>query len=78
MSNFHVFSHSNRKTEDALRLGAHYFHTTSTNPEIFEQYKHKLDLIINSVSNNIDWNSYIQLLNLDGAIVGSPWVAIER
>ena len=65
----HVFSHSDKKKADATRMGAHYFHSTSANPEIFKQYVNTFDLILNSVSSALDWDPYIGMLKLDGAIV---------
>ena len=63
-----VLSHSQRKQEDALRLGADHFYATS-NPETFEKLQGTLDLIICTVSAVIDWNQYLSLLKLDGAMV---------
>ena len=68
-----VLSHSNKKQEDAKHLGAHHFYATS-NPETFTGLKGRFDLIINTVSAEIDWNQYLSLVKLDGSmvVVGVP------
>ncbi|MBC7691140.1 MAG: NAD(P)-dependent alcohol dehydrogenase [Methylotenera sp.] len=68
-----VLSHSNKKQEDARRLGADHFHATS-DPATFQKLAGSFDLIINTVSADIDWNQYLSLVNLDGSmvVVGVP------
>jgi uncharacterized zinc-type alcohol dehydrogenase-like protein len=68
-----VLSHSNKKQEDAKRLGADHFHATS-DPATFKKLAGTFDLIINTVSAEIDWNQYLSLLKLDGSmvVVGVP------
>lgn len=69
-----VLSHSEKKREDAMKLGAHDFLLTKT-PEVFEAHALKFDLIINTVSSaDIDLGSYLSLLKLDGTLVsvGAP------
>ncbi|MDE1813053.1 MAG: NAD(P)-dependent alcohol dehydrogenase [Thaumarchaeota archaeon] len=68
-----VLSHSLKKQEDGKKLGADYFYTTS-DPETFEKLKGHFDLIINTVSAELDWNQYLELLALDGSmvVVGIP------
>ncbi len=68
-----VLSQSLRKQEDAKKLGADHFYATS-DPETFEKLKGYFDLIINTVSADLDWNLYLELLALDGAmvVVGIP------
>ncbi|MDE1724890.1 MAG: NAD(P)-dependent alcohol dehydrogenase [Thaumarchaeota archaeon] len=68
-----VLSHSLKKQEDGKKLGADHFYATS-DPETFEKLKGYFDLIINTVSAEIDWNQYLELLTLDGSmiIVGIP------
>lgn len=68
-----VLSQSNKKQEDAKRLGADHFFATS-NHETFTKLQNNFDLIINTVSDRIDWNQYLQLLKLDGSmvIIGVP------
>jgi len=68
-----VLSHSLKKQEDGKKLGADHFYTTS-DPTTFEKLKGYFDLIINTVSADLDWNQYLDLLTLDGAmvVVGIP------
>jgi uncharacterized zinc-type alcohol dehydrogenase-like protein len=64
-----VLSHSLRKQEDARRLGADSFYATS-DPLTFTTKLHGyFDLIINTVSTQIDWNQYLDLLKVDGSLV---------
>lgn len=63
-----VFSQSTRKQADAKRLGADYFHATS-DPATFEKLQNRFDLILNTVSADVDWNQYVNLLKTDGALV---------
>jgi len=68
-----VLSHSIKKHEDAIRLGAdHYFDTTEE--ETFRTLTGSLDLIINTVSASINIDAYLGLLKLDGTLVnvGAP------
>jgi uncharacterized zinc-type alcohol dehydrogenase-like protein len=68
-----VLSHSLNKRDDALRLGADHYHATS-DPETMEKLKKTFDLIVNTVSAEIDWNQYLELLKVDGTmvVVGVP------
>jgi len=68
-----VLSHSLKKLEDAKRMGAHHFYATSE-PKTFESLKGYFDLIVNTVSVELDLNQYTNLLALDGTmvIVGLP------
>ncbi len=68
-----VLSHSLKKLEDAKRMGAHHFYATS-DPKTFEILKGYFDLIVNTVSVELDLNQYTNLLALDGTmvIVGLP------
>ena len=72
-----VFSQSLKKQSDGKRLGADHFYATS-DPATFVKCKGSFDLIINTVSSGIDWNQYLDLLNIDGTmvIVGVPDRAI--
>ena len=63
-----VLSQSLRKKEDGIRLGADQYYATS-DPETFVKLKGYFDLILNTVSADIDWNQYLDLLKLDGAMV---------
>jgi uncharacterized zinc-type alcohol dehydrogenase-like protein len=68
-----VLSHSDKKREDSARLGAKHYYNTSS-PETFSKLKGTFDLIINTVSANLDWNQYLGLLKHDGTmvVVGIP------
>ncbi len=72
-----VLSHSESKKEDALKFGADHFYSTK-NEKVFEDLASKFDLIINTVSAEIDWNKYLNLLARDGSMVilGIPSDAI--
>ena len=63
-----VLSHSLKKQEDAKRLGADKFYSTS-DPNTFDAFVGYFDLIINTVSVNLDLNKYLNMLTLDGAMV---------
>ncbi|QLH41895.1 MAG: NAD(P)-dependent alcohol dehydrogenase [Coxiellaceae bacterium] len=64
-----VLSHSDKKREDAIKMGAHRFLATQ-NREIFKEYANYFDLIINTVSSaDIDMSNYFGLLKLDGTLV---------
>jgi len=63
-----VLSQSLKKQEDGKRLGAdHYFATSD--PETFTRLADAFDLIINTVSANIDLNAMFGLLALNGTLV---------
>ena len=68
-----VLSQSLRKQEDGKRLGADHFYATS-DPETFKKLARSFDLIINTVSGEMDWNQYLSLLKVDGSmvVVGVP------
>jgi uncharacterized zinc-type alcohol dehydrogenase-like protein len=68
-----VLSHSMKKVDDAKRLGADHFYATS-DPETFTKLSGTFDLMINTVSAEMDWNQYLGLLRLDGSmvVVGIP------
>jgi uncharacterized zinc-type alcohol dehydrogenase-like protein len=63
-----VLSHSDKKKSDAKRLGADHFYATS-DPKTFEILAHTFDLIICTVSHDIDWNQYLDLVKVDGSMV---------
>jgi uncharacterized zinc-type alcohol dehydrogenase-like protein len=63
-----VLSHSLRKQADGKRMGADHFYAT-TDPETFQKLQSHFDLIINTVSVDMDWNEYLNLLKVDGAMV---------
>lgn len=68
-----VLSHSERKREDAKKMGADEFYATS-NPETFKKLRGSFDLIINTVSAEMDWNPYFGMLKIEGSmvVVGVP------
>ena len=68
-----VLSQSLKKQEDGLRLGGdHYFATSD--PDTFAQLAGTFDLIVNTVSANLDLDAYMALLAVDGTLVevGAP------
>ncbi|WP_178362097.1 NAD(P)-dependent alcohol dehydrogenase [Mycolicibacterium hippocampi] len=73
-----VLSQSLKKMEDGLRLGASEYHATS-DPETFKKLRGSFDLILNTVSANLDLGAYLGLLKLDGTLVelGMPENAME-
>jgi alcohol dehydrogenase (NADP+) len=68
-----VFSHSAGKRNDALRLGADDFVDTSNGDEL-DSRRGQYDLIINTVSADIDLEPYLHLSKVDGdlVLVGLP------
>lgn len=68
-----VLSQSLRKQQDAMRLGADKFLATS-DPATFTKLQRYFDLIVNTVSADIDWNEYLKLLKIDCSmvVVGIP------
>jgi uncharacterized zinc-type alcohol dehydrogenase-like protein len=68
-----VLSQSLKKSADGKRMGADHFCATS-DPETFTKLQGYFDLIINTVSSGLDWNQYMDLLKVDGAmvVVGIP------
>ncbi|UOQ84735.1 NAD(P)-dependent alcohol dehydrogenase [Gracilibacillus salinarum] len=68
-----VLSQTLNKKEDGMQFGADHYYATSS-PETFEQLAGTFDLIINTVSANIDINAHLSLLTLDGTLVnvGAP------
>ena len=63
-----VLSQSLKKMEDGLRLGAHHYYATS-DPDNFRKLRGSFDLIINTVSVNLDLGAYLKLLEVDGTLV---------
>lgn len=68
-----VLSQSLKKKEDGLKLGADHYYATS-DPETFKQLAGSFDLIVNTVSAQINIDAYLSLLALDGTLVnvGAP------
>lgn len=63
-----VLSHSDKKKDDAKRLGADHFYSTADG-SVFAKLAKSFDLILNSVSVDLDWNQYLSTLKRDGALV---------
>lgn len=63
-----VLSQSLKKMEDGLRLGAEHYYATS-DPETFKKLRGNFDIILNTVSANLDLGAYLNLLTLDGTLV---------
>jgi uncharacterized zinc-type alcohol dehydrogenase-like protein len=63
-----VLSQSLRKRDDALRLGADHYYATS-DPATFTSLAGSFDLIVCTVSANLDVDAYLSLLRLNGALV---------
>jgi uncharacterized zinc-type alcohol dehydrogenase-like protein len=63
-----VLSQSLKKMEDALRLGAEGYYATS-DPSTFEVLSGYFDLIINTVSADIDVDGHLSLLAVGGTMV---------
>jgi uncharacterized zinc-type alcohol dehydrogenase-like protein len=63
-----VLSQSLKKMEDALGLGAAGYHATS-DPATFEALRGRFDLIINTVSADIDVDEHLSLLAVGGTMV---------
>jgi uncharacterized zinc-type alcohol dehydrogenase-like protein len=68
-----VLSQSLKKQDDGLRLGADHYHATS-DPGAFEELAGSFDLIVNTVSAQVDLDAYLSLLAVDGVMVnvGAP------
>ncbi|GIG66840.1 NAD(P)-dependent alcohol dehydrogenase [Phytomonospora endophytica] len=63
-----VLSQTLSKKEDGLRLGADHFHATS-DPETFRRLTGRFDLIVNTVSADLDLDAFLRLLRIDGTMV---------
>jgi uncharacterized zinc-type alcohol dehydrogenase-like protein len=63
-----VLSQSLKKQEDGLRLGADHYYATG-DPDTFEHLAGQFDIIINTVSADLDFTAYLGLLDLYGAMV---------
>lgn len=68
-----MLSTSKAKEADAKKLGAHAFGLTS-DPETFKALRGRFDFILDTISAPHDYNAYLGLLGLDGAmvVVGVP------
>jgi uncharacterized zinc-type alcohol dehydrogenase-like protein len=63
-----VLSHSPHKKDDALAMGAHHFVATNDD-SVFAAHAKSFDVILNTVSAELDINKYVSLLKLDGTLV---------
>ncbi len=68
-----VLSRGTRKREDALSFGANAYVDT-TDSEAMDRVRGSFDLLINTVSAGLDITTYLDLLDVDGALVnvGAP------
>ena len=63
-----MLSQSLKKMEDGLRLGAGNYYATA-DPTPSRSLRGSFDLILNTVSANLDLNDYLNLLDVDGTLV---------
>ena len=63
-----VLSQSLKKMEDGLRLGASNYYATATR-DTFRKLRGSFDLILNTVSANLNLGDYLSLLDVDGTLV---------
>ena len=63
-----VFSHSSAKESDAESMGAHHFVSTKDINNL-KKLEKQYDLLLNTVSADIDLEPYLQMLKLDGTLV---------
>ena len=63
-----VLSHSGNKEADAKSMGADHFLVTKDAKDLRHLHK-KFDLILNTISADIELDPYLQLLKLDGTLV---------
>ncbi len=63
-----VLSQTLSKQDDGVRFGADHYYATS-DPTTFEKLAGTFDLIINTVSANLDLGAFLNLLRLDGVFV---------
>lgn len=63
-----VFSHSPAKEIDAKAMGAHHFVSTKEDQNL-KNLEKNFDLLLNTVSADIDLEPYLQMLKLDGTLV---------
>ena len=68
-----VLSQTWAKQDDAFRLGADHFYATTAG-DTFDKLAGSFDLVLNTVSAQIDVDSYLRLLRVDGTLVnvGAP------
>ena len=68
-----VLSQTLSKEADARAFGAHHYYATG-DAETFKELAGRFDLILNTVSANLDLDAYLSLLRVDGTLVylGAP------
>jgi alcohol dehydrogenase (NADP+) len=68
-----VLSQTLSKREDGLRFGAKHYYATS-DPATFKELASSFDMILNTVSANLNVDAYLRLLRVDGTLVnvGAP------
>ncbi len=68
-----ALSRSASKKDEALELGAHQYYSTEE-AETFKELAGQFDLILNTVSANLNVDAYLSLLRVDGTLVnvGAP------
>jgi len=68
-----VLSQSLKKMEDGLRLGAKHYYASSDRA-IFKKLRNSFDVIINTVSADLNLGDYLELIDRDGVFVelGAP------
>lgn len=63
-----IFSHSDKKKADAFAMGANSF-VANPDDEYFKKNGNTFDLILNTVSVDVNLENYLSLLRLDGTLV---------
>jgi uncharacterized zinc-type alcohol dehydrogenase-like protein len=63
-----VLSQTLKKLVDGKRLGADNYYATS-DESTFTKLRNYFDLILNTVSSDLDWGKYLSLANIDGTMV---------
>ena len=63
-----VLSQSLKKMDDGLRLGASHYYATS-DPDTFNTLAGTFDIIVNTVSANLDIAAFLSLLTVDATLV---------
>ena len=68
-----ALSQSMKKKDEAIKLGADHYYATS-DPATFKELAGRFDLILNTVSANLDVDAYLSMLRVDGTLVnvGAP------
>src|ERR1700684_3232406 len=63
-----VLSQSLKKMEDGLRLGASHYYATADG-DTFTKLRNNFELMLNTVSANLNLGDYLNLLDVDGSLV---------